>query len=348
MNSPTITVLVTTYNYGQFIEQCIDSVLTQEVGQVQIVVVDDGSTDDTSERVKKYGSRIEYFYKPNGGQASALNYGFERARAEIIALLDADDFCLPGKLARIMEAFHEDPTLGMVYHRLREWHMDTGAYTELDFVPVSGDVQKKPDFFLSYVPHPTSAIAFRRSCLAPFLPIPENIRMLADCFPVSLMAFRSPVLAVPEFLTMYRIHRKNSYYVDATQIPAPIIGGRLEMWQIVIDTMGKWLFDNGYSKRDPPVRDFLNLWTRHQQMNRFRAKPPSRLGFLRYVLWENHANSPRQTWRFTAVQYMTAISALAFGYERKSAMDEWRGKILETVERAYRAFFGRHSNRSAP
>src|SRR5271170_3360226 len=260
MNSPTITVLVTTYNYGQFIEQCIDSVLTQEVGQVQIVVVDDGSTDDTSERVKKYGSRIEYFYKPNGGQASALNYGFEKARAEIIALLDADDFCLPGKLARIMEAFDEDPTLGMIYHRLREWHMDTGAYTELDFVPVSGDTHKKPDFFLSYVPHPTSAIAFRRSCLAPFLPIPENIRMLADCFSVSLMAFRSPVLANPEFLTMYRIHRKNSYYADERQMPPEMRKTRLEMWRIMVPAMFKWLADNGHTGQQRAVRDFVDRW----------------------------------------------------------------------------------------
>src|SRR5580765_2351203 len=82
MDSPAITVLITTYNYGQFIEEAIDSVLAQNfpVEKVEILVVDDGSTDDTRERVKKYGLHIEYFYKTNGGQASALNFGFSKAR----------------------------------------------------------------------------------------------------------------------------------------------------------------------------------------------------------------------------------------------------------------------------
>jgi glycosyltransferase involved in cell wall biosynthesis len=77
-------------NYGHFTEEAIDSVLAQDfpAEQVEIIVVDDGSTDDTGERVKKYGSRIRYFYKANGGQAAALNSGFANARGEIVALLD--------------------------------------------------------------------------------------------------------------------------------------------------------------------------------------------------------------------------------------------------------------------
>ena len=69
MTTPVITVLITAYNYGQFIEQAIDSILSQDypADKTQILVVDDGSTDDTSERVKRYGSRIDYFQKPNGG-----------------------------------------------------------------------------------------------------------------------------------------------------------------------------------------------------------------------------------------------------------------------------------------
>src|SRR5229473_6986834 len=110
MTTPLVTVLITTYNYGRFIEEAIDSVFSQEYppDKIQILVVDDGSTDDTSERIKKYGSRIEYFYKPNGGQASALNFGIAKARGEIVTLLDADDFFLPGKLARVVEAFQRD------------------------------------------------------------------------------------------------------------------------------------------------------------------------------------------------------------------------------------------------
>src|SRR5437899_2145170 len=127
MSSPLVSVLITTHNYGRFIEEAIDSVLSQDFprDQMEVVVVDDGSTDDTSEHVRKYGSSIRYFYKPNGGQASALNLGFANARGEIISLLDADDFFLPAKLARVAEAFQRDPPLGMFYHPFLEFDMQT-------------------------------------------------------------------------------------------------------------------------------------------------------------------------------------------------------------------------------
>jgi glycosyltransferase involved in cell wall biosynthesis len=78
MSQPLITVLIDTYNYGCFIEQAIESVLSQDSRQdlIEILVMDDGSTDDTSERIKKYGPRFRYLYKPNGGQGSALSFGF--------------------------------------------------------------------------------------------------------------------------------------------------------------------------------------------------------------------------------------------------------------------------------
>src|ERR1043166_8636595 len=75
--APFISVLIGTYNYGVFIEDAIDSVLRQTFapGETEIVVVDDGSTDDTRERLKRYKGAIRYVYKENGGQASALNVG---------------------------------------------------------------------------------------------------------------------------------------------------------------------------------------------------------------------------------------------------------------------------------
>src|SRR6266436_4803621 len=118
MSVPLVSVVIDTHNYGRFIEECIDSVLSQDfpADQMEVVVVDDGSTDDTAERIKKYGSRIRYFYKSNGGQASAFNLGFAKARGEIIALLDADDYWLPGKLGRIVAEFESQPEAGLVYH----------------------------------------------------------------------------------------------------------------------------------------------------------------------------------------------------------------------------------------
>ena len=92
-----------TYNYGEFIEEAVLSALAQDfpAGQREILVLDDGSTDDTRRRLQQYRSEILYLRKPNGGQASAFNHGFEHARGEVIALLEAYDIWLPEKSGRV-------------------------------------------------------------------------------------------------------------------------------------------------------------------------------------------------------------------------------------------------------
>src|SRR5260221_12431346 len=117
MRMPVVTVLITTYNYGRFVEEAIESVVSQDYPQdrVQIVVVDDGSTDDTAERVKKYGSQIEDFYQANGGPASAPNLGMAKARGEIVALLDAADLFLTWQMTPEAAAFARRPSACMVY-----------------------------------------------------------------------------------------------------------------------------------------------------------------------------------------------------------------------------------------
>src|SRR5580765_3000865 len=117
MNAPLVTVLIDTHNYGQYIEDAVESVLAQEFPREQreILVVDDGSTDDTEERLKKYSDSIRYLRKKNGGQASAFNVGFAEARGEIIATLDSDDLWLPNKLRRVCDIFEKNREAGMVY-----------------------------------------------------------------------------------------------------------------------------------------------------------------------------------------------------------------------------------------
>lgn len=335
MTAPLITVLITTYNYGQFIEQAIDSILSQDFprDQVQILVVDDGSTDDTPEYVKRYGSRIEYFFKPNGGQASALNFGIARARGEIIALLDADDFFLPGKLVRLMEAFQQDPSLAMVYHRLQEWHMETDDRGESNFVPLSGDIRTVQDFFLRYIPTATSGISYRRTSLEPLLPIPESIRMLADGYLTILIPFLSPVRAIPEFLAVYRIHGKNCFYADDRQMPAETRKSRLQKWRILIDAIRKWLAENGYTRRQRPVRNFLDRWTLYMESEEFMLKSPSRIRFFRHLRACNSCYGPLTSRRLRIINHINALGSLVMGYRHFYLLDHWRLRTIRSVRR---------------
>jgi glycosyltransferase involved in cell wall biosynthesis len=343
MGLPLVSVLITAHNYGRFIEEAIESAMSQDYpgDRMELVIVDDGSTDDTAERVRKYGAKVRYFCKPNGGQASALNLGLAEARGEIVALLDADDLFLPGKLKRIVDAFQQDPTLGMVYHRLLEWYVQTGEPRERSFSAISGDIHKAPDRFLSYVAEPASCISFRRSALNPLLPIPEGIRMLGDCYLVTLIPFLAPILAIPEFLALYRIHGNNNYGVDEREVSLEVQKRRLGMWRVVTDAMCNWLDDNGYSRR-APERAFLNSWIAYHARQRFQIEPPGRVGFFRFLVWENYTSSHDQTWKFTAFNYLASLSALLFGYKNRNLMYEWRERTMTSLQFFSRRFLSAH------
>jgi glycosyltransferase involved in cell wall biosynthesis len=332
VSTPLITVLITTHNYGQFIEQAINSVLSQDfpLEQVEVLVVDDGSTDDTSERVKKYGSRIEYFYKPNGGQASALNFGFAHARGEIVALLDADDLFLPGKLARIAEAFQRDAAIGMVYHHRLEWDVKTNERRTVTPYLFSGDLRSSPEQFISYPVLPASCISFRRRDVNPLLPVPETIRMLGDAYLVILLPLISPVLALSEPLTCYRIHPSNSYYADEQEMSPQARNARGKLVLTLLDAVLKWATDNQGTKKQRHVRFFLNRWVLEFQSNRFNVDPPGRWHAFLFLLRQNYFFSSLQTWRFTAFNYLAALSGLVLEYCKAQA---WRDKMLGRTQR---------------
>lgn len=341
MSAPTVTVLLTAYNYGRFVDDAIESVLAQDfpLDQTEIIVIDDGSTDDTQDRVRKYGSRVRYFYKSNGGQASALNFGIARASGQVITLLDADDLFLPQKLVQVVKAFKADPNLGMVYHRFEEWHMRTGERRDWHFVEVSGDLQREPQKFTAYVAQPTSVLSFRRSALKKLLPIPEEIRMLADCYLASLVPFLVPVLAIPEVLAIYRIHGENSHYKRGLQISLETQKKKLLMWQTVIGAMRKWIGDHGYTRQVTPVNALLDHWTRQLQELEFAASRPGRVRFLLLLLRKNYGSSSLQTWRFTLLNYLTALCVLFVDYQTAAEFYDWRLEAQEKGQRWLRKLF---------
>src|SRR5262249_55931207 len=287
-----------------------------------------GSTDNTSQRIQKYGDRIRYLPKPNGGQASALNFGFAHAHGEIVCLLDADDFFAPAKLARIAEAFQRDPSLGLAYHRAKEWKAQTDHSSDDLFAPVSGDLRQHPERFTLYTPQPTTCVAFRRSVLAPLLPIPESIRMNADCFLVALVPFLAPVLAIPEFLSVYRIHGRNSFYVDDEHVPLDVRRKRLLTSQTVIAQMLAWLAAHNYTADSSPVRSLMERWDGLIDREAFTLAPPGRLRYFRYLLRSYSHRLPLMSWRLILMNYLDALAALIVGYRRFPRWQKWRESHL--------------------
>jgi glycosyltransferase involved in cell wall biosynthesis len=111
---PLVSVVIPTYNYGRYVAQAVDSALTQTYPAVEVIVVDDGSTDDTRQRLAGYEGRIRYIHQQNQGLSAARNTGIRAATGEFVAFLDSDDAFHPRKLEIQMGVLAADPALGLV------------------------------------------------------------------------------------------------------------------------------------------------------------------------------------------------------------------------------------------
>jgi glycosyltransferase involved in cell wall biosynthesis len=216
---PFVSVLITTYNYGHFIEWAIDSVLAQTLNKddMEVIVVDDGSTDDTHLRLKRYDGRVICIRKDNGGQASAFNCGIRRARGEIIALLDSDDYWASDKLQITADHFKKNDALDIFYHNLqivdtygtsvRPYYTDIPAASAPEKIDTASVLRGSLKTF-----PPTSGMVFRKSCLDRIMPVPEHYDICADTYMhyFSYLNARE-ILFVPQMHGYYRMHGKNNF-----------------------------------------------------------------------------------------------------------------------------------------
>ncbi|RYF70729.1 MAG: glycosyltransferase [Comamonadaceae bacterium] len=109
-----ISVVTISFNQGQFLRECIDSVLGQNYPDLEYIVVDPGSKDNSREIIDSYGDRIVRVYEKDDGAADGLNRGFARATGEVLAFLNSDDMLLPGSLQRMADEFQRQPDVGLV------------------------------------------------------------------------------------------------------------------------------------------------------------------------------------------------------------------------------------------
>src|SRR6266511_5584832 len=120
-DSRQASIVISNYNYGRFLREAIDSALGQTYANTEVIVVDDGSTDESREIIASYGQRITSVLKKNGGQASAFNAGFAVSRGDVILFLDADDMLLPTAVERAVLLF-DSPEVAKVHWPL--WVVD--------------------------------------------------------------------------------------------------------------------------------------------------------------------------------------------------------------------------------
>jgi glycosyltransferase involved in cell wall biosynthesis len=110
-----VTVAIATYNMAVYLREAIDSALAQDYPDFEVLVIDDGSTDETRKVVKSYGRRVRYHYQENGGVAEAYNKAFDLAKGEYIHHLDADDALTPDAIRRLATLLDGYPSAGLAY-----------------------------------------------------------------------------------------------------------------------------------------------------------------------------------------------------------------------------------------
>lgn len=212
MNQPLISVIINNYNYGRYLGEAIESALAQTYSHKEIIVVDDGSTDESREVLRRYEGRVQLILKENGGQASAFHAGFAAARGEAICFLDSDDYWSPTLLERVAAVWREG--VAMV-----EWRLEcVDAEGKLlgrqlpTRLPPRGDLRPHLLRNISYAWTPTSGNAFARRALEAIFPLDESLWRISADLPLLLAApFYGTLEFIDEPLGYYRIHGANLY-----------------------------------------------------------------------------------------------------------------------------------------
>ncbi|MGQ9653039.1 MAG: glycosyltransferase family 2 protein [Thermodesulfobacteriota bacterium] len=184
-----VSVIINNYNYGRFLERCIDSALAQTYANREVIVVDDGSTDDSPNIVSSYGERITAVFKENGGQASALNSGFSISRGGVICFLDSDDELGPTAMESVVPLFGDQEVVEV------NWPLEV---VDQDGVPTGKVVAK-------------AGHAWARRALERVFPIPEGTLYGVDGYLWTILPLFGRVEEFPTPLGTYRWHGDNWY-----------------------------------------------------------------------------------------------------------------------------------------
>ncbi len=216
MEAPLVSVVIDNYNYANFLEDSIESVLRQSYARFEVIVVDDGSTDDSRQIMDQYArdARVKVILKENGGQASAFNAGFLASTGKLVCFLDSDDLFAPAKLARVVELFDRYSQAGWLTHPL-EWRFPDGSRRpNFQFRQAVECRDLRPDFRRGSIKTPlsaTSALCFRRGLLERIFPLPEDIRITVDNLIKYSACGLQPVILLNECQAVQRIHSSNAY-----------------------------------------------------------------------------------------------------------------------------------------
>jgi len=213
--TPLVSVIVPNFNYARFLRACLDSALALEYEPKEIIVVDDGSTDDSRAVIEEYerAGKVTAIFKENGGQPDAVNVGFSRARGDLIYVLDSDDVVFPHMLKHVLALW--TPRTSKVQFSLESIN-ERGAplhsvFPNYHHTRTPEDLRESVLKTGEYQSPPTSGNVYARSYLERILPIEKERFRFSDGPMNAVAPLYGDVASIPSPLGQYRMHTANAW-----------------------------------------------------------------------------------------------------------------------------------------
>lgn len=207
---PKVSVVIPTYNYADFIGEAIESILAQTYPVSEIIVVDDGSTDETEQVVARFGDKISYIKKENGGVCSARNTGIKNSTGDFVAFFDADDISYPTRIEKQLAKFAEDAETGLVHCGIREIDAQ-GNSVQQNLEGKEGWVADDMLLLKPVIIGPGGTIMVKREAFQAVGVFDERLEIYEDWEFCYRVARKFKIGFVPEVLLDYHLHGKNSH-----------------------------------------------------------------------------------------------------------------------------------------
>ncbi len=204
MKSPKVDIIIPAYNQGHYLKECVESALAQTWENIEVIIVDDGSTDNTAEVGQSFDDpRVTYIYQDNKGLSGARNTGLENSTGEFVSFLDSDDLFLPTKLSKLMGLFADNPELGLCAG-------DSILIGE-DGEPIGktyGDgMPNRPEEWLNGNRIHVGSVLVKKEWLDKVDPFDENLRACEDWdMWLRLAIMGCQMKWLPETVSKYRVH----------------------------------------------------------------------------------------------------------------------------------------------
>ena len=213
-----VSVLINNHNYGRYIAEAIESVLNQTYKDIELIIVDGDSSDESRDvvnsYVKKYPKLITFLQKTTSGQADAINIGYQLSKGDIICLLDSDDYFYPNKIEKIVEYHKHNDTIATSYKCKYTDNMLAGIKFEEDYLSNRKELLKNYGYINTYG-ITTSCLSMNRKMADKILPIPTRFITYADYYIKLMSVYYGQFKVIDEPLTYYRIHKKQETFKDS-------------------------------------------------------------------------------------------------------------------------------------